>query len=338
MRIPRLLAFVVPPLLAVAPLRSQVPVSGELRTVAPYGNFARDGASLDFKSWPASTLLPASTTSTIGALAGNAFADTLVSWNVWPGDILTCDVSEQGGGSVASLPISAGTTSSASAATLQQGVHELRLVIRGTPGLRGKVEAWASGVARTGSSVTMALDVGDDASLDFSVAIAGGEGFDRRQWDRNLDASGSLRVRIVTDARCALASGDTLYKTGISVRFTPGAFCEIGSYGSACGGWLVGFDDLVGSGRRVSLQLNGAAPGASAVLVLGLRQVLLPLPGTTCLLLAEPLVLLPFTTDAYGGAQQALVAPLGPLVADAQHVVLAGGQLTSSNGVAIVCR
>src|SRR5262245_23237558 len=101
--------------LAAASLSAQTQVTGELRTVTPYGNLASDGANKDYQSWPVNTLLPQATTSTIGAHAGNAFADSLVSWNVWSGNVLTCDVSEQGGGSPGTGPLLSGTTASPTA-------------------------------------------------------------------------------------------------------------------------------------------------------------------------------------------------------------------------------
>jgi hypothetical protein len=333
------LAFASALLGAAGSLCAQLPITGDLRTVAPYGNFAREGTGLDFKSWPAATILPANTPATLPAASGNGSAATTVTWSVSPVGVSTCEVSEQGGGT-ASAPITAGTTDSPTVAALQQGAHELRLVLRGAPGLRGKIEAWASGIAGLGAIVTLALDIGDDSSIDFTVGTANGFfGLGRQQWDRGLDASGILRLRIVTSADLRIpALWTATYKADIGVRFTPGAFCDIGPYGQSCGAVLVGYDDVAATGRKIGFQLIAGPASSSAVLVLGLQRVLIALPGTACQLLADPLVLIPFTTDATGSAQQSLLAPPGPLLANAQHVVVAPWGLTSSNGLAIGCR
>jgi hypothetical protein len=325
--------------LAAAPLAGQGAIRADLVTVKPYGNHAREGSRQDFASWPVNTALPAGQ-SHIGAQADNAFADTILGWNIWPGDIVTADVSDQGGGSAGAGPLVVGTTSSPSLATLQQGPHELRLRILGAPGTRGKIEVWATGAVEPGARASLAADLHDDTSIDFRVDITTRVGsFDRRQWSVALDQAGELRVRIITEASAAIATGHTVYKTGISVRFTPGSFCDLSSYGSWCGPYLTGSDAMSGQTREFTLQLGGATPGAAGLLLLGTQRLSLPLPGTVCLLQTDPLVVIPFAVDGNGFATTKLGAPLGlPLAVNLQDVLITQAlSVTSTNGVALRC-
>ena len=110
------------------------------------------------------------------------------------------------------------------------------------------------------------------------------------------------------------------------------------SYGASCGPHLSGSDAIVGQTRELSLSLNDAPITAAGVLVLGTQRWSVPLPGGGCLLQTDPVALVSFTTDASGYAVHKLIAPLIPFAVNLQDVVLSGTQITSTNGLAVVCR
>lgn len=322
-------------LLAV-PAPAQSAVSGQLRTFGPYGVLAEDASGRSFRSIAPNTQLPA-TQGSLDAFAGNASASTLIGWRV-RGDVLSCDVSEQGTGSGRVL---AGTSSSpANSSAPVLGPHWLELTITGAPGLRGRLQVWASGVAQTGSTVLLGADIDADTVLDARLLLhSGNQGYQSRQWDVRLDATGQRVVRILTDARLSLTSGHAVYKTGISVVFTPGRYCEILDYGAACGAQLTGRDSISGNTRELSLLVNDGPVSAPGLLVIGTQQLALPIPGTSCSLHTDPLLLVPFATDAYGrGEWKAQLPASAVFVLRAQHVqLLPGPALGTSNGLDIRC-
>lgn len=320
--------------MALVPALAGQPLTAELKTATPYGNFARDAGTQDFASLPAGTSIPSAGTS-VAANTGNAFADSLVGWRVRSG-VASVDASEQGGGSGM---LAVGTTPSPSAGNVVQAAHALRFLVRGAPGLRGKLEVWASGLVRSGSNATLQADVGDDGSIDFAWVATEAGSFRKSQWDVALGANGELAVRMISDARATLPGGDTIYKVGLSVVFTPGAFCDMVSYGPSCGPGLSGSDSEDGQTRQLTLQVGDAPVSSPGVLVFGTNRLNLMIPGTNCFLLTDIVVSLPAGTDASGLVRKVLSVPFGPqLQANVQAIVLGGGGLTSTNGVAIACR
>lgn len=309
-------------------------VSGELRTRTQYGLFVIDPGGSDFKTMAPNTLLPQGSSS-IDALVSNGGITTLFGVQTH-GNVTSCDVSEQGAGSGAVL---GGSTPSPTLTNVQQGPHELTYRILGSAGLRGKIEVWASGVAFDSSIVRLAAAVADPNTIDFNLVTHSGiQVFDRRQWDVRLDPSGRREVRILTDALLKPdTSGRALYKTGISVVFTPGAFCDIEGYGADCGAHLTASDNVTGNTRTVVAALSDAPPNAPALLVVGTQRLAVQLPGTSCLLRTDPLAAVPFTIDATGYFRLPFSLPATlAFAANCQTVFLTPAQnLGTTNGVAI---
>lgn len=319
-------------------------LSGSLETSTPYGNFVRQGTQLVFKSWPANKTFGAGQDETIGAHEVSAAADTIIGWRLHQGPVLTAGVSEQGfaNGGSGRPPITAGSTSSTSSSNVRQEPHAVLLTIRATAGTRGRLESWVSGLALAGSSVVHELDVGNDRTIDLRVVATPAGTFASREWIVTIPRDGRLPIAMITDVKAAVASTHTLWKTGFSVKFTPGPFCVFTDYGSSCGPRLTGQERIVGARREVTLAVTHAAALAPGVLAVGTQRLSLRIPGTSCFVLTNPLLVLPFGTDAHGnGAVTAGIPASFHFAANLQAFVLATSQgvirITSSQGLEVDC-
>ena len=316
-------------------------IQAQMRTLTNYGNFARIGTGAPaLKTLPANRTIPGSGVS-LGVNKNSVFADTLIGWRV-RGNIASADVSEQGGGNTRGVLVTSGTTVSTSANRVVQAPHALLFEIRGPRGTRGQLEMWASGVARAGTKVTMSIDVHNNGRLDFTSNITAAGSFERHEMSGTIPASGVLRIRILTSATLALSRGNTLYKTGLSIRFTPGVGCDVTPYGASCGPRLSGSTKSAvrGGARQLVLELTRAARSSAGLLVLGSQRLNARIPGTSCFLLANALVVLPFVTDAAGSAEHKFKFPSSQqFTLFTQDAVISRSlQVTTSNGVAVVCR
>ncbi len=117
--------------------------------------------------------------------------------------------------------------------------------------------------------------------------------------------------------------------------------CAFTSFTRPCG------TDLAGSqirGPGLQWDVTNAAPGSVAILAIGqaMRQPL-PLPGTNCLLVVDPRLLLVAPVDRGGNAEFVLrLPPIAPLSIDFQAVTVAlnrnGRTAESSNAIEMRCR
>ena len=317
-------------------LLAQTTIRGKLETVGHFGVLAQDGSGRDFRSLPPSSSI-AQNPPSLDAFRSNASASTLIGWRV-RGNVLSCDISEQGTGNGRAL---SGTTSGPSSASAQLGPHRLDLTILGAPNLRGRLQVWSSGVAQSGSKVRLAAQVRGNPAMQSSLDLDSGvQRSTYRQWDTRLDANGQLVVRIETDAQLQLTSGNAVYKTGLSVVFTPGDYCTILDYGSGCGPQLSARDSIAGSSRTVDFSIFDAPASSAGILGFGVQQLRVPIPGTgspPCFLHVQPLILLPLASDSFGRAK----APFSlPLVAKFQlrsqaFFLPAPSRLVASNGLQV---
>lgn len=117
------------------------------------------------------------------------------------------------------------------------------------------------------------------------------------------------------------------------------ARCVVTPYGRTCGPLLEGSVRLDGQDRRVTLSLANGYRNTFGFSVFGARSIETRIPGSDCYLLTDPVLLLPFATDARGAAQRTFSMPYEvSLLAFAQDVTFVRdpqGRLdfSSSNGV-----
>ncbi len=328
------------PLLALAATATgQSTLSARLTTLSPYGNFAQEGSAVDFQSIPATKEISAPGT-TVAANLNNVSAATLISFFV-RGDVVTLDVSEQGTGQgSATAPVVAGTTPSPSRASIAQGPHELLFEIRGRPGTRGLLELWATGLASVGTVVKLSVDIGNNQSIDFSSTPTAAGSFDRQEGGIMIPASGILSFRVVTSASLVQRQGYSVYKTGLSLRFTPGVACDVEAYGRSCGPRLVGTSTTTGTQRSLTLALQTAHRVTPGILLIGTTRLALAIPGTSCFLNSDAIATLGFVTDASGSALRRFDFPSATMFSlTLQDAVFPGlTSIETSNGVSVVCK
>jgi hypothetical protein len=335
---PRALAvFVVSATGLAAQGPARAPGVSGLVTAQSYGNFAVEGAALDARGLRPGHALPLGFTG-VAAATANTAAETVLGWEESPGGVVAASVSEQATGWALRGAMELGTMASA-AGRSAEGPHDLRMRVAGAAGARGKVEVWAMGFATSGARTSIAVDVGADGTEDYAYVAAAAVVFDRRQWNVRLGALGLLDVVIRTEGRAAVpAGGRATYFSGVTVRFTPGAFCDVAAYGAACGPRLTGYDAAAGGARRLEVELAGAPASSPGFLVVGSSSVALPLPGG-CTLLAEPALVLPFPSDARGDAVHALALPPADVALSLRlQAIAATSRLFASNGLAVTCR
>ncbi|HMQ21421.1 MAG TPA: hypothetical protein PKE00_02970 [Planctomycetota bacterium] len=312
--------------------------TAELRAATQFGNFARDGAAINLHTRPADYLF--AQTERVSAAQGRVKSSSYLTWSVSPTGVVSVGMSEEGSAGASTGLVIGGTTTSTSTANLPPGPHEVRLSLRGAPSLAGKIEVEASGVARSISILSLAVDVGDDQSTDFSLTVPSTELVTMRsqQWPVRFDANGRFAVRIITDAR-AIATTTFEYWARITMRFTPGSFCAIEPYGQSCGPWLLGNDTVSGASRLVSLQVRGALGNPPGMLIFGATRLALPLPGTQCFLNTNMIVGLPIQAPYNGSGQWNFWTPVNRrFIVNSQALFIApNGSLTSTNAIQIVC-
>ena len=311
--------------------------TAELRAATQFGNFARDGAAVNLRTLPVGYLFAQS--DEVVAAQGRVKACSYLGWSVSPAGVVAFNLTEVGTAGASTGLVGGGTTTSTSTSNLSHGPHELRLTLRGAPSLAGKIEVEASGAARSISILSLAVDVGDDQSKDFSLTVPGTglETVLSQQWPVRFDANGRFAVRIITDAR-AIATTTFEYWARITMRFTPGSFCAIEPYGQSCGPSLRGGDAVNGASRLVWLQVSGVA-GDPGILIFGVTRLALPLPGTQCFLNTNMIVGLPIQAPYNGSGQWNFWTPVNRrFIVNSQALFIApNGSLTSTNAIQIVC-
>ncbi|MCB9892180.1 MAG: hypothetical protein H6832_07675 [Planctomycetes bacterium] len=319
-------------------LGAQTTLAARLTTLTDYGNFAREGTALAYQSIAANKDIPSTGTS-VSANLSNTSAATLISHFV-RGDVVTVDVSEQGTATASSTTAIAGTTASPSNTAVVQGPHELLFEIKGRAGTRGLLEMWASGIAQAGSGVKLGVDIDNDQTIDFASVPSTTGSFDRAERSITIPASGLLQFRIVTSASITLRSGYTVYKTGLSIRFTPGVACDIEAYGQSCGPRLGGMSTTTGTQRSLTLALASSNPTTPTVLIIGNQRLALQLPGTNCYLHSNYIASLGFVTDASGNAVQKFDFPANAMFSLTLQDAMFPGltSIETTNGLSVVCK
>ena len=231
-----------------------------------------------------------------------------------------------------------GTTASLQTGGLRQGPTSVLLTIPLLQGSRGTLRVRYSGKLLGTASARARVDIGNDASYEFSQ-IAGKEV--QKDFPVQAGPKGIL-VRIETNASGHVNGvGAASYEAGLVVIFIPKPGCTFTSYGKSCGPVLKGETISTPGGPIVFLNLSKAAKSSPVGLLLGIQKANLRIPGTACLVLTQPVVFFPFHTNQQGTAKMVVGGgPNEPFRFLAQVLVLDRRtlQFTSSNGLEAVCR
>lgn len=310
-----------------------------LSTAGDFGNYAVEGAQEVAHGIQKGTTLPAGYTA-IDASAWNASAETVIGWHDEGGGVVSVSLSEQATGWALNGAIKIGTMAAAGARR-DEGPHGLRFTVRALAGTRGKIGLWAMGFVSADADTAISIDIGDDGVVDLGYVATRSVVLERRQWDVRIPPSGSLDVIIRTQGRAtAPTGGQATYFSGLTVRFTPGSFCDIARHGEMCAGNLLGSDSASSGAHMVLLELEDAPATVPGVLVIGVQAVTIPIPGSSCLLYTNPVVAIPLITDSRGDASRRLPLPIGVGRFDVfcQCVMATAAWVASSNSVAVSWR
>ncbi len=218
--------------------------------------------------------------------------------------------------------------------------HELLLTLRAPVSRTLRAEV-AIDDRRDGYGVTYhaAIDVGDDGVFDLA-AIPG-----QRVARTIAIVVGQSGFRIRTRSGGAISS--TLgyrptFQATIDIKISPAPDCTVTPYGVPCVATAPTLVGRVGLQNALELDLDSRHPNTLGKLIFGVVAVDRPLPFSMCRLYTDPVVSLPFATDAAGRASQTLPVPASiALDFFAEHLLLVSGaplELSATNGVAVRCR
>ena len=148
------------------------------------------------------------------------------------------------------------------------------------------------------------------------------------------------RFRITIDG---LATSGTGYSMSLSL--TPGgpaSGCQVTRFGRPCTRtMLAGRAATVSGNYELGLAMSNGLPSAPLAWVVGLQTASIPLPGSQCILLTTPLLVVGATADARGGARLQLTFPTstkGTAYLQAIPFDPAKNVILASNGLRIDCR
>lgn len=200
------------------------------------------------------------------------------------------------------------------------------------------------GNANDGGSAVVALDVGDDGSVEFRRAADGSA----HTFDFVLGGSGASRAKLVLDTH-ALPTTPSRAAYQLDVTLDTAVPdeqpCRFASYGQGCDGLgLGGTDRILGQTHNIELNVRGGYPNMPIVLLFGDRPVAFPIPGhAPCHLLVNLLVSVPIQADGNGNLDNTfLVGPGLEGMLFVQALVLRRGanntiELKTSNGTRMEC-
>lgn len=323
--------------LLAAPVAAQ---GGGITTATPIGVFAKDDNLADLQLIPARTAIAAPMS--VQAQAGGGMASTAITPMRQHDRGVVVVEKAVAANSTSRGSVVAGTTDSTELRNAQPSAHSLllRLVPPRQEPLRGALVVKLTGLADAGARAGAAVDIGDDGSNEFTQLV---DGRPHEQKFRINAAAGGVSVKITTSGLVQIGSqGRTGYALELAVEFVeddPG--CTFTPYGPSCGPRLVGSDEVVGRLHSFTFEQSGAFPSSPGVLMLGLRPAQGRIPGTQCALLVDPIVIVPFSSDAMGHAILKF-GVLGPISGDVyaqgvSYTLLPGFRLETSQGLRVSC-
>lgn len=311
--------------------------SPSLTTQTIVGVFARAGVQTQVESIPASTAITAATR--IQAAVTGAASNL----GVGPGARSQTFVLAASGQASANATTrgEAGTTTQPANVPPPPGPVSFLLAWRGDV---RRVQLAMGGNATDGGAASVAVDVGDDGSVEFRQSVDGSP----HTFDFALGGLGAVVAKIVvnTHAQPQAAAPRAAYQLDVSIDTSAAGEqpCRFANYGQGCGGLgLGGSDRIVGLTHNIELNVRGGYPNLPVVLMFGERALNVPIPGfAPCLLLLNPLVTVPIQADQNGNMDNTFI--VGPGL-EGQLLVQAlvlrrannGFELKTSNGARMEC-
>ena len=222
--------------------------------------------------------------------------------------------------------------------TAQTGSHDTLLVFTATKAVKARLVLV---VSSTGAGLlknyTAIVDIGNNRKNDLSVGLGVKL---TKEFTVTIDANG-LAVRTQTFSTATAAGGQSASASGIlTIRLLPVVDCTASPYGKSCAPVLDGAPTFK---NKLELKLTKAAPSTFGILIIGVKPLSIPIPGTTCYLNTDILILLPFTTNNLGEATHTLPIPSGlKLTFNLQDILFQkqGNRfvITSTNGLKVDCK
>lgn len=114
--------------------------------------------------------------------------------------------------------------------------------------------------------------------------------------------------------------------------------CTISPYGVGCAGSGIfsASETLLGNVQLAAGPLF-TPPNTPGLLLLGSKRISVPIPGTQCLLLTDPLIVIPFRTDA-SGSFRLVLSRSGPVTFNVQSALLRTTGIASFLAMNVSCQ
>ncbi len=220
------------------------------------------------------------------------------------------------------------------------GPHSTRFTLRSSNQSGGRLRVSFTtdriGGSTAGSS---SVDIGANGSVEFTAQR--GQNF-AQDFFVAIDSIG-LPILTTTGVGAGAIGASATIGTTLVLRFEPATACATTRYGPGCGPTLSLSERFVGATKDVTFRITGAPPLALGVEAIGLVRANLPIPGTNCVLLTQPVVTLSFGIDFNGSGEITHSVPYDlPFTLDVQDVAVQSGGgsivLITSDALEVVCR
>lgn len=327
----------------VAPVAAQT-LNAELRAATNVGVFAKTSTATDYEFLKQDTLIAPS--AKVQAMVMGASATTAATLNPITGGIAVI-VTEQGAaGGHDHQTSSAGTSPSNDPRAFRPGPHSFLLRVLLRADAQAKVMIGFEGkVSSTGAAAGVAVDIGDDNSVEFKQAA---DGLSHHQNFTAKAGNRGLMIRITTNGLVeqkgmGMSSYSAALKVAVLADTSGGGRCVFTSYGHGCGPELGGAELHSEKGTLVAFKTIHAHPNGIGAFVLGNQRAELQFAGTRCYLLVIPVLLLPHAVDEQGHSVQMFPLPVRLEARIQTQDVLfyradRGFHVESTNGVELACK
>lgn len=196
---------------------------------------------------------------------------------------------------------------------LAVGAQHYAMVLTSARGVTGDLVIVFGGNGRNGGGARASVAVGAE-NRSF---VADGSAHRARIEDVTIGGRG-VRVDVQIAGHAGGSREASGFAAELEVHFVPdragGPSCEVlaGQRSCAEGGVLRGSVDTAGRMPVLQLGLQGALPNAIGVSIVSPNGRTFPIPGTSCIFFATPIVADVFTTDANGDARTRMRFPARP--------------------------
>lgn len=211
------------------------------------------------------------------------------------------------------------------------GTHQTLMTLTSPKPIKALLRVvWTTSGNNTSAIGAGSVDIGDDASYEFN----GGATSRTADFPITIDSKG-LKISTSSYGRAAPygTTRTAIYSGTIALQIIPPQTALFYKHGAACGPSLNGtngFEEFV-----TVTATNGVASGAG-MLVLGISRTSLPLVGTNCLLLVNPLLTLPIGFDSNGKFSFSAKLPPNRPLAFPLQVGSFGTTIGTSNALTII--